>query len=274
MKTILTLLILLPTILFSQEDQTFYIDYSFEFEEGSTQLMYGNNVVLRSQDDPTSKAMDTLRIGDPVKIIKKSETTTHINGKPWHWYKVKADKKTGYVLGGLIALDHKEINGNTYLLTTAERDSRMFARVRVMDKNKNYYGHEVEISSSTISIEVDHNQGLTNVQDMCILSFHAEACGMIGGKAYLFNNGERLFEAIRSENMSEAGLFWFSENVEFMGADYWEDNIAYFSRENGEYMDDSMDWTQAVINKIRITWTGTEFTPDVSKLTFEVEEGE
>ncbi len=39
-------------------------------------------------------------------------------------------------------------------------------------------------------------------------------------------------------------------------------------------MDDSMDWTQAVINKIRITWTGTEFTPDVSKLTFEVEEGE
>jgi len=272
MKTILTLFILLPTILFSQEDQTFYIDYSFEFEEGSTQLMYGNNVVLRSQDDPTSKAMDTLRIGDPVKIIKKSETTTHINGKPWHWYKVKADKKTGYVLGGLIALDHKEINGHTYLLTTAERDSRMFARVRVMDKNKNYYGHEVEISSSTISIEVDHNQGLTNVQDMCILSFHAEACGMIGGKAYLFNNGERLFEAIRSENMSEAGLFWFSENVEFMGADYWEDNIAYFSRENGEYMDDSMDWTQAVINKIRITWTGTVFTPDVSKLTFEVEE--
>lgn len=39
-------------------------------------------------------------------------------------------------------------------------------------------------------------------------------------------------------------------------------------------MDDSMDWTQAVINKIRITWTGTEFTPDISKLTFEVEEGE
>lgn len=268
MKHFLILLTLIPTILFSQEDAR-YIDYSFEFEEGNTELMYGNNVVLRSKDDPTSKAIDTLRIGDPVKIIKKSETTTHLNGKRWHWYKVRAGKNTGYVLGGLIALDHKEINGNTYLITKASRDDREYARARVMSKDKSYYGHEIELSTSTITLAVSDNKGLKNVEDMCIISMHAEACGVVGGEAYLFNNGEKLTEVFRTEHMSEAGMFWFGEELEFMDADYWEKNIAFYKRENGEYMDDSMDWTQAVINKVKITWDGEKFTPDVSKIDFD-----
>lgn len=269
MKTILSLLILLPTILFAQEDAR-YIDYYFEFQEGSTELMYGDNVVFRSKPDATSKALDTLHIGDPVKIIKKSETTTHINGKPWHWYKVKAGKKTGFVLGGLIALDHKEINGKTYLITTANRDDKDYARARVMSKDKSYYGHEIKLSTTMITLEVSEGKNLKNVEDMCIISMHAEACGVVGGEAYLFNNGERLVEVFRTEHMSEAGLFWFGEHLEFKDKDYWEDNVVFYERENGEYMDDSMDWTQAVVNRVKLTWDGEKFSPDVSKLNFDV----
>lgn len=269
MKTILILLTLIPTILFAQEDAR-YIDYYFEFQEGSTELMYGNNVVLRSKDDSKSKALDTLRIGDPVKIIKKSETTTHFNGKPWHWYKVKAGKKTGYVLGGLIALDHKEINGKTYLITTASRDDKDYARARVMSKDKSYYGHEIELSTPTITLSVSESKGLKNVEDMCIISMHAEACGVVGGEAYLFNDGERLKEVFRAEHVSDAGAFWFGERLEFMNEDYWEKNVVFYEREHGEYVDDSLDWTQAVVNRVKLTWDGERFSPDVSKLDFDV----
>ncbi len=270
MKTLLILLTLIPTILFSQESEETkrYLDYYFEFESGNTELMYGDNVVLRSKDDSKSKALDTLSIGDPVKIIKKSETTTDFNGTPWNWYKVKAGKQTGYVLGGLIALDHKEVNGKTYLITKAHRDDRNFVRVRVLSKDKSYYGHEIELSTATVTLDVSDGKGLKNVQDMCIVSMHAEACGVVGGEAYLFNNGERLVEVFRTEHMSEAGLFWFGEHLEFKDADYWEDNVVFYERENGEYMDDSMDWTQAIVNKVKLTWDGEKFSPDVSKIDF------
>lgn len=273
MKTLLILLTLIPTLLFSQENDR-YLSYYFEFESGSTELMYGDNVVLRSKDDSKSKAIDTLSIGDPVKIIKKSETTTDFNGTPWNWYKVKAGKKTGYVLGGLIAMDHKEVNGKTYLITKAHRDDRDYARTRVMSADKSYYGHEIELSTATVTLDVSDGKGLKNVEDMCIITMHAEACGVVGGHAYLFNNGTKLFETIRTQNMSEAGLFWFSENLEFVSEDYYEKNIAFFMRENGEYMDDSMDWTRAVINKIKITWDGEKFSPDVSKMDFQAVEEE
>ncbi|MCH2229933.1 MAG: SH3 domain-containing protein [Crocinitomicaceae bacterium] len=269
MKKVLIFLTLIPTIFFAQED-TRYLYYDYEFQEGSTQLLYGNNVVLRSRDDSNSKALDTLRIGDPVEILKKSETRMHLNGKLWNWYKVKAGKKIGYVLGGLIALDHQEVNGKNYLIIKTTRDDKDFARIRVMSKDKSYYGHEIELSTSVISLNVSDGKGLKNVEDMCVISMHAEACGVVGGEVYLFNNGDQLKEVFRTEHVSDAGVFWFEENLEFKDKDYWESNVVFYSREQGEYMDESLDWTKAVVNEVKLTWDGVKFSPDVSKLNFDI----
>ena len=234
--------------------------------------MYGNNVVLRADQTPESKALDTLRIGDPITIIKKGETTSDVNGRPSYWYKVKANNKTGYVLGGWISLDSKEINEKKYLVIFSERDERLYARTRVVSKDKSYYGHEIELSTYLISVDITDNHGLKEVDAIFVISMHAEACGVVGGQAFLFDSGERLFEAIRTSSVSEAGLFWFEESIEFKGPDYWEDNIVYFSSESGEYMDDSMDWTKSVTNTVKLTWNGQQFTPDVRKLNFEESE--
>ena len=263
--------VLFVSAVFSQ-DETEDIKYIYPdhaFEKGSTELMYGDNVVLRSDEDASSKAIDTLKIGEPVKIIKQGESTSTVNGKQSYWYKVKAKNKVGYVLGGWIALDHKEINGRTYLIIYAERNEELYARTRVLSKDGEFFGREINLNTSTISLELDDSKGLKGVEEMCIIRMHAEACGVVGGQVYLFNNGDRLIEAIRTLHMSEAGLIWFSEDLEFKGADYWEENIAFFSKENGEYMDDSLDWTQAVINKVKITWDGEKFSPNVREIDFD-----
>jgi len=257
---------------FSQEEEIKYLSPEYTFEKGSTELMYGNNVVLRAEQHPDSKALDTLRIADPVTIIEKGNTTTDLNGQPSYWYKVKAKKKVGYVLGGWISLDHKEINGKTYLMIYAKRDDRLYARTRVVSKDKSYYGHEIQMNTYLSSIAVLDNQGLKGVEAIVVISMHAEACGVVGGDAFLVDTGEKITEVLRTSNMSEAGLFWFSENIEFKGEKYWEDNVVYFSREQGEYMDESMDWTKTVTNTIKLTWTGEAFTPDIKSLSFDLEE--
>ena len=268
MRIFISIALLFPFLSMSQDDIR-YITYNFEFKNGSTELMYGDNVVLRADEDAASNALDTLKIGEAVEIIKQGKTTSTVNGRETHWYKVRAKNKVGYVLGGWIALDHKAINGNTYLIIYAERNEEMYARTRVLLKDGTFYGHETKLTTSTISLGVDDNKGLKGVEDMCIIQMHAEACGVVGGHVYLFNNGEKLSEAIRTLHMSEAGEFWFSENIEFKGEAYWEENIAFFSQENGEYMDDSMDWTQTVTNTVKITWDGEKFSPDVRELDFD-----
>ena len=274
MKIFILIAFIIPIITFSQEEETRYFSTDHEFQKGDTELMYGDNVVLRADENLNSKALDTLRIGDPITIVKMGETMSNVNGIPSYWYKVKTKNKTGYVLGGWISLGHKEMNGKTYLIIFASRDDRLYTRTRVLSEDKSYYGHETPLETYLISTDVMDNQGLKDVEAIFVVSMHAEACGVVGGEAFLFDNGKRLFEAIRTSNMSEAGLFWFSESLEFKGADYWEENIVYYSVENGEYMDDSMDWTQTVTNTVKLTWTGEKFTPDVSKLTFEAKEEE
>ena len=272
MKIILSILILMCTaqLVIAQEDDTRYFYTDYTFEKGRTELMYGNNVVLRADQNLTSKALDTLKIGDPVTIIKKGETTSDLNGQASYWYKVKTKSKTGYVLGGWISLDHSEVNGKTFLVIFAMRDDQLYARTRVLAKDKSFYGHEIPLNTYMISFEAAESYGLKGVENIFTITMHPEACGVIGGDAILFDTGERLKEVMRTSCMSEAGLFWFSESIEFKGPDYWEENVAYFSREQGEYMDDSMDWTQTLTNTIKITWDGEKFTPDVSKFSFEL----
>lgn len=261
-------------VAWSQYEDIKYISPDYEFEKGSTALMYGDNVVLRAGQGADSEALDTLQIGDRIQIIKKGETTTHLNGRPSYWYKVKANHKTGYVLGGWISLDYAEMDGKTFLIIYAERNNELFMRTRVLSPDKTYYGHEIPLSTSLISLKVNDGKGLTNVEHMAEISMHADACGVVGGTAYLFDNGSKLFEAFRVSSMSEAGLFWFAEELDFKGPDYWEENIVYYSIENGEYMDDSLDWTQTVTNTVKMTWNGEAFVPDARKMNFESKEVE
>jgi hypothetical protein len=275
MKIILSLILLcIVRFTFGQEDLTRYFYADYEFEKGRTEFMYGNNVVLRAEQHPESKALDTLIIGDAITIIEKGNTTTDLNGQSSYWYKVKWKRKVGYVLGGWISLDHTEINGKTYLSIFAKREDRLYLRTRVVSKDKSYYGHETQLNTYMVSFEAKDSQGLKGINGMYIVSMHPEACGVIGGDVFLFDTGEKLKEVMRTSNMSEAGLFWFDESLEFKGADYWEENVVYFSREQGEYMDDSMDWTQTLTNTIKLTWTGEKFTPDVTKFNFQLEEEE
>lgn len=275
MKFILSLFLLCAVqFTYAQENDTRYFYPDYTFEKGRIELMYGNNVVLRADQHPDSKALDTLKIGDPVTIIEKGNTTTHLNGQPSYWYKVKSKKKVGYVLGGWISLDHTEINGKTYMSIFAERDDLLYLRTRVLSKDKSYYGHETPLNTYMVSFDVKDNQGLKEIDGMYIISMHAEACGVEGGKAYLFDDGMRLTETIRTTRVSDAGAFWFVENIQFKDSEYWEDNTVYFSQELGEYMDDSIDWTRSVTNRVMLTWDGEKFTPDVSKLNFQLEEEE
>lgn len=274
MKMIKSTVILLTLFLsvngIGQEENRI-LDYAFEFEKGSTELLYGNQVVFRSKPTASSDALDTLSICEKIKIIEKSNEITMINGQESNWYKVKAKGKTGFILGGLIALDHKEINGKTYLVSKAFHDERLYARVRVVDKNKEFYGHETELVTHAFSIAVYSDRGIDGIEDMIKINLFAEACGVDGGEFYLFNDGKQLVEALHLTSVADGGVFWFHESVRFPDEENGNENELVYIREFGESMNEELNWMKSTTHTLTIKWIDGKFSPDIKTFDFEEE---
>jgi len=261
------------------EDQRIVSSY-YEFEEGSTELLYGDNVVFRSGPSSSSKAIDTLEIATEIKIIQKSDEKAKMNGLEWNWYKVKIGRKTGYILGGLIALDHIRRDDVLFLVTMAgiNRNSDDYeyvdykVRTRMIRADGEYYGHESDLNTNAFYIEASNNRGLDGVYNILCINLFAEACGVDGGKIYLFDSGERLIEALQLVSVSDAGAFWYTEEVIFPDDEHGWDGIVRYEREQGEYLNDELYWTKATIHTLNLKWEGDHFTPNIKE--FEFGEGE
>lgn len=271
MKSIVILLTLFFAVNAIAQEEKRILDYAFEFEKGSTELLYGNQVVLRSKPSASADALDTLLICEKIKIIEKSNEIMSINGIESNWYKVIANNKTGYILSGLIALDHKEINGKTYLITKAFHDDRFYARVRVVNKDKQFYGHETTLETNAFSIELFDNRGLTGIEDMIMIDLYSEACGVDGGEIYLFNDGHKLTEKIRLSSVGDGGIFWFNESVKFPSDEGGLEGFLVYEREYGELINEELNWYKTTIDALNLEWKDGVFTPDVSTFNFDVE---
>lgn len=268
MRAFIIITILLSSfLLFGQDERILYAD--FEFEKGSKELLYGDRVVFRKEPSKDADAIDTLSIGDEVTIIEKTMETMQINGLNSNWYKVKKGRKTGYILGGLIALDNVEIDGDTYLIIYAGNGEEysLNIRSRVLKRNGEYYGHESYLNTHAISIQAYDDRGVDNIQNMLVVNLHAEACGVDGGQTYLFNNGEKLIEAIHVSDVGDGG-FWFSESLTFPNDEEGYEGVIRYDRESGEPMDDEMSWMRSVKNTVILRWENNAFTPNIREFDF------
>lgn len=260
----------------AQYDNQRIVSSYFEFEEGSTEYLYGNNVVFRSEPSAASEPIDTLFIGQEIQIVRKMDETAKINGLDWNWYKVKIGRKTGYISGGLIALDRVVYDDVVYLVTMAgiDRSSGDYeyteyrVRTRVIRADGEYYGHESKLNTNAFYLEAFGSKGVKGVDNMLRINLFAEACGVDGGEIYLFNTGERLIEAANLSSVSDAGAFWFVESLTFPEDERGYEDVVIYEREFGESMDESMNWTKATTHTLILKWEDDRFSPNIEEFEF------
>ncbi len=266
-NVILFVFALVANLSFSQYDNENVrgLDPFYEFEEGSSEILYGDNVILRKKPATNAKAIDTLSIGSKVKIIENSKEPVTVNGKESFWYKVKTNKGTGYIAGGLIALDSREINGGIYMVILAGANDRFKFRVRYL-KDGEFYGKEGDLITYSFALRVHDNRGVKGIESMLVLDFFANACGVDGGYTYLFNDGEKLINAIHCADVGDSG-YWFTEKLTFPDERGWGDHIDY-EREVGEPMNEDYTWFQSKKDMVTLEWKEGRFEPNVSEMNF------
>ena len=120
MLKLISLFCLVATVSFGQEEVV-YLYNDVEFEEGSDQVLFGDNVLLRKKPNTEASVLDTLAIGTSITILKKSKETMQQNGVSWNWYKIKCNGQNGYVMGGLISIANATIDGE-YYVTSVRKD--------------------------------------------------------------------------------------------------------------------------------------------------------
>jgi hypothetical protein len=206
---------------------------------------------------------------EEVKIVKQTEEISEINGLDSYWYKVKHGARTGYILGGLIAMDHALIGEDTYLVIMSGLADQRYVRTRVVSAAKEFYGHETQLNTYTFYIEGFHNRGVKGIENMLAINLYADACGVDDGLTYLFNDGAQLIEAISLSSVSDAGAFWFVESLIFPEDEGGYDDIVFYEREFGEPKDEELNWSRSIVHNITLRWEDGEFSPNVDELDFQ-----
>jgi len=102
---IITICFLLSCSLYSQNDlQTVFPVNDEKTNFVKYEFLLADQVALRSKPSLSGEILSRLEIGSRLFLIERSDEMMVQNGIKSHWYKVVVNEKTGWVWGGLIAM--------------------------------------------------------------------------------------------------------------------------------------------------------------------------
>ena len=264
MKRAVLLVFFIGVIASAQENR--YVHGAYEFQVGSVEYLFGDNVKLRTAPDTNSEVVQLLAIASPLKILEKTKELTPFNGYDSPWYKVNANGKEGYVLGGLIALVSQSIDDERYLAVLKKKDEEQFINTRLVKADAPYQELSVKLSGSASGVfrlKTFTNRGLPNVANMVQLDLTSEACGVEGGGIYLFNDGSNFFKAFEYSQISDAGVYWYNENYIFPEDENGVPGKFIYEEEIGSYQDEETNWVEIKKTQRELEWKNGKLTPDL-----------
>jgi hypothetical protein len=246
------------TSLIAQAECAVY-DYG-QFVPGSTVLLFGDKVNARVQPSINAEVVATLTIGEPMQIISMAETRYTVNDYTTNWYQVafedEGEIKEGYIWGGLLSIvslslvTHDEENSDVFVfgITGFSEEKGFTGEARMaMDGNIvsrvgfDIMGHTDEEGggySHSISGIALGDAGFSHLDNIFVLSFLYEACGVTNGDLLLFWNGKKLSYGAQGVSISEADAF--SETFQFYFPNEIEGSPDYLIhvQSYNEYYDD------------------------------------
>lgn len=176
--------------------QETYFSDGFEFKPGMTVYLLGNDVKLRSKPSTDAEVIKLLKIGAEAVIIEKTRETLVIAGQEKPWYKINQGGQPGYVWGGLISLTmlKDKTNGDAFFLFGLNRkENKLFLETRYVVSGEQKAQLSFPLIGYEFSLEALGTKGCNNIDNILMIDYIAEACGVEGGESYVFLNKEKLY---------------------------------------------------------------------------------
>jgi hypothetical protein len=239
MKRLLFILLLSTTRFLYAQDAPYYPMRSWMISDSDTsnRYIFADTAFIRITPDTKQAPIDTLLAGDNITVTGVSANSLSIRGIKGPWlnisYTKNGERKSGYVWQGLVSLSPLR-RGDTRFVFGIERraDSiyqsgksrdtirRYLARLKVVQNSKILAKAAIIIpddeSANTSGGRLMSGMGLTNVQNIIVLAFSGEACGVPSYDYYLaWTKDSVLVRFPDKMNVGDAGAFYHSENFTF-----------------------------------------------------------
>ena len=237
MKKIILLLVFVSAA-FSQEipSENFFYEFSYLNENGIEATIGVKNCYVRQDSTSNSQLLDSLQIGQKIRVIKNTNENLNIKGLNLSWVEIEYSKnnqtQTGFLWKGFIAVG-STTKGNTTFLTTL--DSKYSKKVKQDDEE--YDGEFYRISIKAITSEhqikaeksfskqlsesnyfqnsVVSSWGLKNLSEVYRISFNGQACGIPSYHYYFGWNGKDFLSLPEKYDVGDAGAFYHTEEFLF-----------------------------------------------------------
>jgi len=228
----LLLLLVVTNLIFSQERTPENYFWSYHYGNETEALIGVKNCYIRQDSTSTSQLVDSLQIGNKIKVLKNTNTNLNIKGLNLSWVKIEYSKnnqiKTGFLWKGFIALGSTTKENTTFLTTIDSKYSK-----KIKQKDYEYDGTFYKIivkalnsenqiiSEKSFSRELSESHyfqnstisswGLKDLKSIYRISFSGEACGIPTLHYYFGWNEKEFLELPEKYDVGDAGVFYHTE---------------------------------------------------------------
>lgn len=230
------LLLLVTQLLQAQEE---YIFSYWNYEKGNQAIVSASMANVRSKPSLKGAVTDSLECGTGVQITSNPVNLTKLKGldAPWFGVRYKKDgkEKTGFIWGGVLAIGSSaDADGRIFLFGVhqeKEREEMVQQQVSVIVLNaerkiltEKQFWRQVS-GQSYYTCKLIGALGLKAVDNIFRMEFSGEACGIATNYFYYAWNGNELLELPGKTKVSDAGVYYYTENLLFPSEHKGKDDL-------------------------------------------------
>ncbi|MBO9636497.1 MAG: hypothetical protein J7578_25575 [Chitinophagaceae bacterium] len=240
MKTMILLVLTLLSITVKAQSIDDFPDmrsWGIYYSDTLERYIYADTAYIRISPDTKQPPIDTLLTGDNILITGASPNSLTIRGLKGPWLKIKYSKngeeRNGYIWQGLVSCtplrrgDTKFVFGierkmdSSYIIENSKQTFPFFqVRLKVVQNgtviSRAAFATPNDESANFSEGKVMSGLGLTNVQNMVVLSFNGAACGVPSLDYYFaFTKNNSLVRFPDKTNVGDAGVYYHSETFIF-----------------------------------------------------------
>ncbi|MBV8251768.1 MAG: hypothetical protein JO154_04100 [Chitinophaga sp.] len=260
-KLLFLLFICLGHVAYAQEEPYFPDMRVWSLNSDSSErYIFSDTAFIRPAPNTKQAPLDTLFAGDNIIVTQITNQALTIRGLQGPWLKIlynkNGEQRNGYVWQGLISCtpmrrgDIKFVYGverradSAYVNEYKERDTvrRYFVRLKVVQNGAVIAKGSVitgdDESASYSSGKVMSGMGLTNVQNIVVLTFSGEACGIPTYDYYFaLTKDNQLVRFPDKTNIGDADAFYHSEQFIFPNEKGGQPDMVIWDMEEEEATD-------------------------------------
>lgn len=280
------LFLLFSNFIFSQvidiPSENFFWGFNYGNANKIDAIIGAKKCYVRQDSTSNSQLLDSLQIGNKIKILKNTNENLNIKGLNLSWVEIEYSKnneiKTGFLWKGFIAVG-SATKGNTTFLTTidakfnkkVQRDDYEYDGdfLRISIKAINAENKILNEKSFTKELSESHffqnsaisSWGLKDLNSIYRISFSGEACGIPTLHYYFGWNENEFVELPEKYDVGDAGAFYHTEEFIFPKEKGGQPNTIIKNITEAENTDDnSENYTFLVTKSIEYySWDGKNF---------------